>query len=179
MKDGSLVIQWFDPGGTTGWAMYTAQVIHDTESRPEYYEEKFTAGQIGPGPHHGKLYKFLEQWHTHNHIVGTESFDFRIPRSEKEKERNKIELISREYIGVLKLYVAMAPTPVVFALQSAGTAGAGGKKGSSFWDNDKLKRAGKLTEPAHPWRHANDAMRHLLYYMTFKMNRTDLLEALK
>jgi hypothetical protein len=181
LVDGKLAILGLDPGGTTGWALYTADVIHNlTTMQPEYYNEKFNAGQIGPGPHHRRLWGLLEQWTVTNTIFVCESFEYR--RNPKDRGRDNIVLDSKEYIGVVNLYQQMFEhnTPdhlrnhagVKVVYQTAAT-------GKGFWSDEKLKAVNKFSTPKTKWPHANDAMRHLLHYMAFKMHRNDLLLPLR
>jgi hypothetical protein len=59
-------------------------------------------------------------------------------------------------IGVVQLYAEQYTVPV--ELQSASY-------GKGFWDNGKLKQAGAY-KPS--MKHANDAARHVLQYISFK-----------
>lgn len=187
LVDGKLTIIGLDPGGTTGWAMYVADVIHHPVDPDlavptvEFYNGKWNAGQIGPDPHHRRLWNFLEQWTTVNTIIVCESFEFR--KNEKDRTRDNIVLDSKEYIGVVNLYKQTYdattshdhPGSLEVVFQTSGMV-IPGPAGNAFWTDEKLERVGHLAKPKTTWRHANDAMRHLLYYMLFKMNRQDLLE---
>ncbi len=180
LVDGKLAILGLDPGGTTGWALYTADVIHDISGerpKPEFYNEKFNAGQIGPGPHHRRLWGLMEQWTVTNTIIVCESFEYR--RNPKDSGRDNIVLDSKEYIGVAKLYKEMfdhttadRPGELQLVFQTAAT-------GKGFWTDQKLAAVRKFSTPKTKWPHANDAMRHLLHYMVFKMDRKDLLLPLR
>ena len=183
LVDGKLSIIALYPGGTTGWALYTADVIHnlaDERPRPEFYNGKFDAGQIGPGPHHRRLWGFLEQWTVINTIIVCESFEFR--RNERDRNRTNIVLDSKEYIGVVNLYQQLYDhranlnrgnhSRMKTVYQTAAT-------GKGFWTDEKLKAVNKFSTPKTRWPHANDAMRHLLHYMSFKMDRKDLLLPLR
>src|SRR6476661_1046207 len=92
----------FDPGGTTGWAMYDGLFLPDPDNggKPALVEQKHTVGHLGPHEHHDELYEFLEESAIHDFAVCWESFEFR-----QGKQRDNIELISREYIGIMKLFV--------------------------------------------------------------------------
>lgn len=144
-----------DPGGTTGWASYT-----------EYEDPavmKFDWGQIGPEEHHLKLHNFLGLQQTDEFKIVCESFEFR-----QGKQRANINLISKEYIGIAKLFAAeRLRSPVVF--QTAGAA-------KGFVTDPKLKIMG-LWVPGK--QHARDALRHLLYYMITVERRVDLIKSWK
>ncbi len=135
-----------DPGGTTGWAKVT--------SLPDINELEFTHGQLGPHEHHTELYDHLE---IHSpYTVICESFEFRQMGSDTKK---KVELISREYIGVTKLYCSYFNVHLEF--QTASTAKALiPDKGPA--QDVKLKQLGLYVPGA---KHARDAYRHLLRYM--------------
>jgi hypothetical protein len=172
MKDGSLTITALDPGGTTGVALYVADVIHNTDGVPEYYNEKWNTAQIGPEPHHKKLYQLLERWHVANTIVICENFQYR-----QHPEAPSVELVSVEYIGVAKLFAQVRETPILVMQETGKVIPPKDKnKPGGFWTDDKLKRVGRWSAGR---KHANDAMRHLLHYMVFEMKRNDLLEPLK
>lgn len=142
-----------DPGGTTGWATYTEY----TDREPEW-----ACAHIGPEEHHVDLYEFLEIQHCRNTTVVCESFEFR-----QNRQRDNINLMSREYIGIVKLFGKQRNVPVVF--QTAGLA-------KGFVTDEKLKKMG-LWAPGH--KHAMDARRHLVYYMVNKLRRHDLVESWK
>lgn len=189
LVDGKLNIIGLDPGGTTGWVLYTADILHHpvdpdlAVSTLEFFNEKYITGQMGPGPHHMELWHFLEQHTTRNTIIVCESFEFR--KNDRDATRDNIVLVSKEYIGVVNLYeqyyhetTSNQPGEFRVRYQTAGNVIPGPSR-KAFWTNDKLEAVGRLTKPVTPWRHANDAMRHLLYYMVFKMNRQDLLLPLR
>ena len=158
-----------DPGGTTGWAKYDALYIPSPEKkgRGELVEQHFMVGQIGPHEHHHQLYALLERLHIHDMVVVTESFEFR----QFDGNRTGINLISREYIGVTKLFGRERNIPV--KLQTAGLAKKFvPDKGPDA--NKKLKAMGWYTPGM---KHANDAARHLAYYMVNTERRFDLVES--
>jgi hypothetical protein len=140
-----------DPGGTTGWYSYTADVI-TVEGTTEYYEEKWACGWLGPDEHHQELYTFLELQHCTETIVVCESFEYR------NRARPGLDLISKEYIGITRLFGQERSVPVVF--QTAAT-------GKGFGSDEKLQRIGILQRPVSvsPQKHINDAARHLLTFM--------------
>jgi hypothetical protein len=156
-----------DPGGTTGWATYTAQRLRDpVEEKWEYYDEKFDCNEIGPEEHHQRLWTLLELQHTAEFTIVCESFEFRI----HDNQRDNVELISREYIGITKLYTIQRPASL--RMQTAAKAkGFIPDKGPQA--NVKLRQAG-LWVPSH--KPAMDAMRHLLYFLVNVQGRMDLVE---
>jgi hypothetical protein len=100
-----------------------------------------------------------------------ERFDFR--QSEEGGQRHGTNLMSREYIGVAKLFAAeRMNTPVV--LQSAAQAKGfiPDKAKNGLEANAKLKALG-LYVPGRP--HANDAMRHLIYYLVNRQGMKQLI----
>ena len=71
----------FDPGGTTGWVLYSDDTI--------------VGGQL-EGQHHLDLFNLLNDYDPD--IIVYETFEYR------NKSRAGLVLDSREYIGVIKLY---------------------------------------------------------------------------
>jgi hypothetical protein len=111
----------------------------------------FVTGQMGPQEHHVELMQLLV-----NHepdVVVCEAFTFR-----PNPGRRSVVLDSKEYIGVAKLYCHA--NEISYAEQQPN-------QGKGFWTDDKIKKVG-LWEPGQ--RHAMDALRHVLYYITFSMN---------
>jgi hypothetical protein len=141
-----------DPGGETGLAG-----AHYQEG-----EWKFSAETLGPEPHHLALWRMLGSLYT---AYGTdltivcESFEYR------NKERPGLVLDSVEYIGVVKLFVEEFKVP----LQTFSASEA-----KSFVKDHNLKRMG-LYRTGKKYRHERDACRHLLFYMTKKLNNIEIL----
>lgn len=158
-----------DPGGRTGWATYTATRMEpiETHQKDEYYDEKWASGTLGPEEHHVELYHLLEMQRVQNYTVVTESFEFR-----QGKQRDNIELISREYIGTAKTYCGLEG--VKFIKQTAGAA----KKfiPDKGPDANKKLRVMGLWVPGKENKHINDAFRHLVYYLVNRDKRYDLIE---
>jgi hypothetical protein len=151
-----------DPGGTTGWALYDAELLPspDDDGQDELVEQRLTVGHFGPHEHHLELYEAMEHWQIHDFTIVCESFEFR-----QGKQRHNINLMSKEYIGLVKMFNQDRGAPAVF--QTAGQA-------KPFVTDAKLKAMGWY----HPgWKHANDATRHLVYYLVNKKRRHDLIES--
>lgn len=128
-----------DPGGTTGWAMYT-----------EYTSEaivKFDYGQIGPYEHHVQLWQLLEGSAGYETEIVCESFEYR------NTARPGLVLVSKEYIGITKL--ACLKMNMKFTEQTAS-------KAKGFVRDAHLKRLGLWSSN---YVHAMDAMRHMIFYL--------------
>lgn len=126
-----------DPGGTTGWSY----VRFDDPEGP--YE--WRCGQIGPQEHHKQLFVFLETQQTDNYTIVTERFEYR------NTSRPGLVLMSREYIGVAKLFHADRGGNLIF--QNASQA-------KGFVKDQRLK---DLDLWYSSFKHAMDASRHLVY----------------
>lgn len=133
-----------DPGGTTGWAVYNP-LIGDVQ-----------CGQLGPDKHHLELATFINdlfiETMDENKVLQIicESFEFR-----NSVNKDKIELISREYIGVVELFSQQFSIPVEYQMASHA---------KTFIGDVKLKRMGWYDETVG-LTHTRDALRHLLRYM--------------
>lgn len=154
-----------DPGGTTGWAMWT-KMYNYVPGSGQYLgeDDKFSWGQLGPHEHHEELFALLEHMHVQEYTIVCESFEFR-----QYRQRENINLMSREYIGVVKLFRQQRSeiasfSPVVF--QTAGQA-------KGFVSDEKLKAIDLYPSGQ---KHARDALRHLIYYMVNKRKRYDIVK---
>jgi hypothetical protein len=149
-KSGAAVRKWdgrpfrilsFDPGGTTGVAF----------SYMEDDEFKFRSLQIGPHEHHQELWELLSNYAYGYDLpsleIVCESFEYR------NMSRKGLELISKEYIGIIKLFCSLHGIKLIFHTASAA---------KHFVTDDKIK-ALDLWTPGKP--HAMDGMRHLLKHM--------------
>jgi hypothetical protein len=128
-----------DPGGTTGIAEWNVQ------------EEKLYQFQIGPQEHHLELWEYLSA--TAPDLIICERFNYQ--RRELDKGVALV-LVSREYIGVCKLYAHAVHHKLVMQQPSC----------MALFHDARLKALG-FYRPAMV--HANDATRHLFYYITTEM----------
>lgn len=156
----------FDPGGTTGWAqaILTGPIKDDVKLS----DIALSTGEFGPEEHHEDLHCALfnlqddagyyglswpeivfEPFHYRQNVVG-EGVGF----------RGKVELISAEYIGVIKLACAQY-NMTYYDRFTPGEAKA-------YVTDEKLRRLGWLQEPVTPMRHRNDALRQLVKYLIVK-----------
>jgi hypothetical protein len=146
----------FDPGGTTGWA----------KAEWDEARTKWSSGQMGPHEHHLELWSMLVELYLAAQVDGiqlhvvTESFEFR----QGTVGRTGLDLHSKEYIGVMKLFAELHGRTLWE--QTAST-------GKGFVSDAKLKASGLWIVGQ---QHARDANRHLLYYMINKLGRRDLVK---
>jgi hypothetical protein len=141
-----------DPGGSTGYFWRGPKKV------PVY-------GELPPGidGHHLALWKLLVECEDESRrhdsdapfYIVCERFDFR----KDDQRRDKIDYISREYIGVVRLYKKTSDHRVILRMQGSSEAKA-------FWTDDKLKRVDMYYTKS---KHARDATRHFLYYVTFAL----------
>ena len=142
-------IMSFDPGGSTGIA---------------YLQDREVIGREQlSGDHHERLYGRMVSFRPE--VVVYEEFDYR-------PHQDHAELVSKEYIGIIKLFCMEREIPYVGQLATIGKV----TNKTVFWDSYKIKRLG-LWAPNMP--HAMDATGHLLYYWTFVLKQKDFLNQLK
>ena len=149
-----------DPGGTTGIA-----VAHSDYSGPDWGitldDIKIETYHLGPHEHHYDLRLWLEnEFNTYPDMeISCEPFNFRQYAGGK---RSSVNLISVEYIGVIKLLVSQHEIPYYDGF-SPGEA-------KSWSTNLKLEKVGWLLTPhtRYPNQHMNDALRQVLKYLVVK-----------
>ena len=130
-----------DPGATTGWAIFTKGAVG----------ERYTSGQVAQD----KVWDLLQtaRWGQNGPIDLTiicESFQHR--------QLPKVDLSPVEVIGVVKEWARQNKVEIVWQTPAQGKA---------FWDDNRLAKLDLLRKPKTNWRHANDAMRHILWYLGF------------
>lgn len=145
----------FDPGGTTGVARC---VLPPTPQYDPLSLWHFDAWQIGhpDDSHHVELDRML--YDRLPSLIVCEEFAYRPyagDDDEAQPRRAHLNLVSKEYIGVIKHYSYYTGTPLVMQAPSTGL---------QFVKDKRLKSLG-LHIPGR--NHANDATRHLLYYLVF------------
>lgn len=168
----------FDPGGTTGWAQaFLPGPIKDVELS----DIIISTGEFGPEPHHQELYDFITEQRNSGFQLGVleqkdpvyeeadleivyEPFHFRQHLGEQGGKmhgpRHKVELISCEYIGVIRLACAQLGL-TYYDRFVPGEA-------KTYVPDKKLELLGWLQEPRTPMRHRNDALRQLVKYLIVK-----------
>jgi hypothetical protein len=150
MGDSPIKVIALDPGGTTGWAK---GLIRDYKMHAISGQDKWN---------HLELYNAIELFKPD--IIICERFDYR----KGGKKQVGVELISREYIGVVELYVQMRDAEFkagsgyfVQLYMQMPTEALGG-----YWKEDSKLKEDNMFMIGKP--HANDAMRHLLQWYSFK-----------
>jgi hypothetical protein len=148
-----MVALALDPGGTTGYTLSNGDVL--------------LGGQLGPDIHR------LELWTLLNNVapakVICERFDYEIRRDSQDMfDVPGIELISRNYIGVVELYCDLTDTPLYMQARQVLTI--------KWCSDDALKTLGIYT-PGMP--HQNDSARHMLYHTVVTERDTSILRKLK
>lgn len=162
----------FDPGGTTGVCIFERLANTGTV--------EWKHGQLGPGDHHLALWSLLER--ERPHIIIYERFMY---QRRELTEGVSLVLDSVEYIGVIKLWYdkfcakidpseyIVEPT-LVEQSPSQMSLWGGGKK-----NDDSGARLKKLSLYTPNAPHANDATRHLLYYLSVTKGDKRWFNALK
>lgn len=155
-----------DPGGTTGVAIF--------ERARDTGEVTWRQLQLGPEEHHLALWDLLREERAN--VIIYERFMYQ--RRELE-DGVSLVLVSLEYIGIVKLcwdYLSCQGSyepelieqgPHMMKLWGGGQQGDGGIK---------LKKVGLYKANA---RHANDATRHLLYYLSVTLGDKKWFNALR
>src|SRR4051812_14334752 len=102
----------YDPGGTTGWARAVlSKDVIDYDREVELRDIVLTTGEFS-GEHHqeiyeqiGKIFHSSDTWNAASLEVVSEPFHYR-QNVVQDRFRGKVELISAEYIGVIRLACA-------------------------------------------------------------------------
>jgi hypothetical protein len=98
-----------------------------------------------------------------------ERFEFR------PEDRDKVDIRTGEYVGCIKTFAEIYSYKLV--MQSASSAvGKTAFFGDGEVGNRHLKKLGYYAPGAS---HANDAMRHMMYYLVFTLKQRIWLEMLK
>lgn len=155
----------FDPGGTTGWAFASLPKYVIDDVGVSYIQLKDIYMNTGEWTreHHQQIYDQVrglshecpllevvsEPFHYRQNVVG-----------DGGQFRGKVELISAEYIGVIRLACAQ----LGLTYYDRFTPG----EAKAYVTDDKLSRLGWLQEPKTPMRHRNDALRQLVKYLIVK-----------
>ena len=155
-----------DPGGKTGWAAYQATHMYGLEGQDEWYDEKWTCGQLEEEDHSGHLEHILGQFHTEEYHIICEAFTDRPGKFGAKKSE------APKYIDVVKFFVRDRnqtlpdDRTIYLHMQEAGQA-------KPFVKDASIKKLG-LWFPGK--KHAMDAYRHLLFWLVNgPFDRADIL----
>jgi hypothetical protein len=162
----SFYVVAIDPGGTTGWAVAHYNTL---VSGPlcDVDQIQFESGQFGPHKHHAELYEYLigkilgPPIPSPNVDVICESFEFR--QRPDSVNRTKLELVSKEYIGVLELLLARLGGFSLHYQTASKAKSLLPDKGPKA--NLKLRQIGWYRPNLV---HANDAARHLARHLVIE-----------
>lgn len=158
----------FDPGGTTGWAWAHLGIdMLDHPTLIKIDDIKFQTGEF-TRQHHQEIYEQIGQLGRNYVImdlppleVVSEPFHYRQNVvGDGGKFRGKVELVSAEYIGVIKLACAQ----LGLSYYDRFTPG----EAKAYVTDKKLELLGWLQKPVTPMRHRNDALRQLVKYLIAK-----------
>lgn len=149
----------FDPGGTTGY-LYRGP------------DKKIVRGEL-TGDHHVQLWQLLTGCRlqvTSNDpdaklVILYEDFMY----LKSEQKREKIVYVSKEYIGVIKLFAQTFSHAVTLRKHSSAPK-------DQFWDDKKLRAVGLWDTKS---KHIRDATKHYLYYVTFELKDDRYLNMLR
>lgn len=156
-----------DPGVTTGIAIH---MVYSDDVNEEWEQL-----ELGPDKHHLALYQLLRS--ENPNIIVCERFDYRNVKLDGV-EMPGIRLESREYIGVVELYVqGMADGPVEAPCELVMSP-TSNKGKNALISPDKLKGLGLYRAPSGR-QHMNDATAHLLHHVVTKLGRADYLAPLR
>jgi hypothetical protein len=135
-----------DPGGTTGWATYTSDL------------RDWSFGQMGPEEHHEQLDQFLGIQHVRDTVIVVEEFEWRTSKPQMAAYGDRyVELISKEYIGVVKRWYQERGSlqGLTLLIKPAGVI-------KPFVKDANIKKLG-LWKPGY--KHAMDATRNVLWFL--------------
>lgn len=157
--DTALRLLGVDPGGATGWSVVQIN-FHDSD---EPYIEVVQRGQVGDPDkheHHAELETIMQTYGPFTLIV-----------CERFEHRNNefAELVSLEYIGVVKAFCQRCHVPLVLQ---------GSSEAKHWADNSKLAQLGFLISPLRMWKDTNDSMRHIVYFICCSNKRPASVSAL-
>lgn len=139
------VVLCLDPGETTGWALFDDGLLIE-------------CGQENTGRHPAYMAEFIYTFQPEPNTLVYE--EYRI-RGNKVREHIGSEVVTIQHIGVIR--AVADDLGVELVKQSAGMA-------KGFATDTKLRRWGLYQVNQ---RHANDAIRHGVYYHLFYFGRKD------
>jgi hypothetical protein len=159
-----MLINAFDPGGTTGIASYYLldEGRYTTSGGSFDYYEMFNGRQLGPEPHFKELWSYLAMMSPD--VIVCEDFLYQV-----RDNTPTINLISRDYIGVLRLYCELTRKPL--KMQNPNQV-----KETKWVSDEALKKLNVYQEGCP---HQNDATRHLIFFVVNTLKRKEILYGLR
>ena len=139
----------FDPGGTTGVALYTENQLQAWQVT-ELYE----------------VYDILREWRPDEVVF--ERFVY--------QRRDKVDLTPVEVIGVIKLFCDQGHRSHDMDWHIEDPHAQTPSQAKNLWTDSKLKKLG-LWQPGKP--HAMDAVRHMMYFLVVTKGQREWLEGLR
>lgn len=136
-----MIILAFDPGLTVGWAVFYGDSVLGQRFKQDRGEEIIT-NQCADS-------EVLD-------VISSHIPDVIVYEQFIARDKTKLDLTAVEVIGVIKQYANSQQREVELQAQQPSHA-------KFFWNNKKLKQLG-MYKAGMP--HANDALRHLLTYLT-------------
>jgi hypothetical protein len=134
-----------DPGATTGWALFQ-------KGSPG---ERYTSGQV----EQDKVWTLLNTAMFGGRDLHDNIIDLTIIcESFQHRQLPKVDYSPVEVIGVVKEWARQNNVEIVWQTPAQGKA---------FFTDNRLAALDLLKKPKTTWRHANDAMRHILWYLGF------------
>lgn len=154
-----------DPGPATGFCLYDDEI---KSIKKEGLRANFESWiePLHPRQQHLQVYNILESTDFDKLIV--EKFEFR----KDDQARDKIDYMAAEIVGVCKVW-AQQEWHQRGAMNNLIMQGSSLIGKTAFWsdDNKRVKQLGLYDSKVAP--HGMDAMRHLLYYLSFTLNQTE------
>jgi len=162
-----------DPGPHTGIAAY-----YPPPNFGWYFETLLFLEGVTPA-NCAHLYDLLNYKVQRGDTIVLEKFEY---QKEKAQTREYLNYDASEYVGVVKTWHGIygKDRGAGLALQSPSQAVGKhtGDDRTCFWDNEKLKKLG-LYKPGKQFRHEMDALRHLLYHVSFTLKDNEFINQLR
>lgn len=141
-----LRILGVDPGGATGWIAVGIELTETNEPLVEIIDRGHV-GDPDKHEHHSEL---------ENIMYSSGPFDLVVCERFEHRNNEFAELVSLEYIGVVKAFCQRYNIPLILQ---------GSSQAKHWTDNSKLERLGLLMRPVKKWKDTNDSARHIVYFI--------------
>jgi len=163
-----MKIIFFDPGGVTGWATFSAREVEGPDGI-EYYNMEFAIGQIEHPDHHTTIERLIGIQHSDfDYTVGFERWH--LQKKDDGSEREGLDFMAPEYIGAIKLASALRPGPLNLVSQMPHER--------KFADKRKMEIF-NLWSLTNGRKDARAAAQHLLTYLIKTMEYPPIMRQLQ